>query len=578
MSEDAVSPSADVDDVDGRDAGHQAAKARRSAGKSKAAGQRDAAVKSKGRVPSRGSRRLSRHLGAMAGVLSAIALVAAAGGTVVAAGWLPGPAGQRELDLPLADVPAGRATAVCTEPARLLEGTPVGTDPQFSPVSASAKSFLNAVVLSGKEGALPGSRITSLGGTPVAVISKPPASTPTPVAGAPALKAAVVAQRPVNTTDVVVADAVGNQQPALSALMHYGATDGDLRGTAAAACQSPGNDFWILGADTTVGRTAVLDLKNPSGTPATVSLDLHGSKGQIQAAGSRGLLIPPGSTRSVVLAGLAASESSLAVHVRSVGGPVAATIQQSTLRGLTPGGVDFLSPGAGPSVRQVMTGVEISDVGSLPSRSGFEDASPALQIAVPGAADAVVEVKLFGNNGQKSVPGGGVVTAKGGSVTQVSLAGVPAGSYTVTASADVAIVASARTTKGNKAEDPLDFAWSPADVRLGSQHVVAVPQGAEAQLKFGAPDGRARISYSAITADGTVRKTETLDIAGGTTASVKIPGKIEDSPVTGYVVSAAGDPAYGALVLGRDGGPDISVVGLQPGAAGQEKVPVVLGY
>ncbi|MCA4133572.1 DUF5719 family protein [Arthrobacter sp. M4] len=522
--------------------------------------------------------RLRKRLGAMAGILSAVAVLAAAAGAVAASGSLPGPTSERVLDLPLADVPAGRATAVCTEPARLLEGTPVGTDPQFSPVSGSAKSFLNAVVLSGKEGALPGSRITSLAGQQEAEISKPPASTATPVAGAPALKAGVVAQRPVSATDVVVAEALGNQQPAMAALMHYGATDGDLRGTAAAACQAPANDFWIVGADTTVGRAAVLDLKNASGTPATVSLDLYGSKGQVQAAGSRGLLVSPGTTRSVVLAGLAAGEPSLAVHVRSVGGPVAGTIQQSTLRGLTPGGVDFLSPGSPPSVRQNMTGVEISDTGSLGSKSGFQDAVPVLQIAVPGAADAVVQVKLSGNNGQKSLPGGGVVTAKGGSVTQVPLTGVPAGSYTVTASSDVAIIASVRVTKGNKAEDPLDFAWSPAAVRLGSQHVVAVPQGAEAQLRFGAPDGRAKISLSPITADGAVRKADTLDISGGTTATVKVPDKVEGAAVVGYVVSAAGDPAYGAVVLGRDGRNDIAVAAIQPGAAGQEKVPVVLGY
>src|SRR5207244_1820672 len=129
-------------------------------------------------------------------------------------------------------------------------------------------------------------------GAGAAEISPVPSSTPTPLAGAPALKAAVVAQRPVTDTNVVAADALGNQQPSVAALMSYSATDGDLRGMAAAACQQPANDYWILGADTTLGRTAVLNLSNASGTPATVSLDLYGAKGQIQAAGSRGLLVP----------------------------------------------------------------------------------------------------------------------------------------------------------------------------------------------------------------------------------------------------------------------------------------------
>lgn len=517
----------------------------------------------------------------LTGVLSAVVLLAVGGGAVSAAGLLPGPKGERMLDIPLADVPAGRATDVCPQPARLLEGTPVGTDPQFSPASSSAKSYLDAVVLSGKEGALPGSRITDLSGASVAEISATPTATPTPTAGAPALKAGVVAQRPVSGTNVVAAEAVRNQQPSVAAIMSYSATDGDLRGSAAAACQQPGNDYWILGADTTLGRTAVLNLSNASATPATVSLELFGAKGQVQAGGSRGLLVPPGTTRSVVLAGLAANEASLAVHVRSVGGPVAATIQQSTLRGLTPGGVDFLAPGASPSVRQIMTGVDIPDAGALKAltgKSGFQDAAPVLHIAVPGSADAVVEVKLFGSNGQRALPGGGVVTAKGGSVTEVPLAGVPAGTYTVTAASDVAVVASARVFRGSKAEDPTDFAWSPAAVRMGSQHVVAVPQGGTSQLSFGAPDGRAKISLSPVTADGTVRKTDTIDIAGGTTATVKIPDKVEGAAVVGYVVSASGDAVYGALLMGKDGRSDVAVAAIQPGAVGQEKVPVTLGY
>ena len=76
--------------------------------------------------------------------------------------------------------------------------------------------------------------------------------------------------------------------------MSYTAADGDLQGSAAAACQQPANDLWLVGANTALGRTAVLNLSNASSTPATVSLELFGAKGQIQAPGSRGLLVAPG--------------------------------------------------------------------------------------------------------------------------------------------------------------------------------------------------------------------------------------------------------------------------------------------
>jgi hypothetical protein len=363
--------------------------------------------------------------------------------------------------------------------------------------------------------------------------------------------------------------------------MSYTATDGDLRGAAAAACQRPANDLWLVGANTALGRTAVLNLSNASGTPATVSLDLFGAKGVIQAPGSRGLLVAPGSTRSVILAGLAPGQDQLGVRVRSTGGPVSAVIQQSVLRGLTPGGVDFISPGTAPATRQVISGIDIQDpsaLSALGARSGFADAKPALQITVPGAADAVVEVKVFGRDGQKALPGGGVVTAKAGAVTEVSLAGVPAGHYTVAASSDVSFAAAARVTRGLKAEDAADLAWAPSAARLGSQHVVPVPRTGERFLMFGAPEGRATISYAPITADGKVGTAATADIAGGTTASVRIPGDVSGSPLVGYLVSAAGDAAYGAVLLEQDGRSDISSIPVTPGAAGQELVPVTLGY
>lgn len=531
--------------------------------------------------------RLKSVSGTVGGVLSALLLVAAGGGLVAASAVSPQNTGSRELQAPLAAVPAGGNVGICPGPARLLQGTPVGTDPQFSPESATARSAVSAVVLSSSAGVLPGSRLAALTGTPLVQLAKAaPASAPAsatatpPAPAATALRAGVVPERGVDAVSVLSADAQGNQQPSAGAVMSYTATDGDLRGAAAATCQRPANDLWLVGANTALGRTAVLKVSNASGTPATVSLDLFGAKGAIQAPGSRGLLVAPGSTRSIILAGLAPGQERLSVRVRSTGGPVSAVIQQSVLRGLTPGGVDFISPGTVPATGQVISGIDLQGpaaLASLGAKPGFADAKPALQIAVPGAADAVVEVKLFGRDGQKPLPGG-VVTAKAGAVTEVSLAGVPAGHYTLAASSDVSFVAAARVTRGLKAEDAVDFAWAPASTRLGSQHVVPVPRTGERFLMFGAPEGRAKISYTPITADGKIRAAATADIAGGTTASIKIPGDVGGSPLVGYLVSTSGDAAYGAVLLEQDGRADIASIPVTPGAAGQEQVPVTLGY
>ena len=108
--------------------------------------------------------------------------------------------------------------------------------------------------------------------------------------------------------------------------------------------------------------------------------------------------------------------------------------------------------------------------------------------------------------------------------------------------------------------------------------MVPVPGSGDRYLIFGAPEGRATISYTPVTADGKIHPAAAADIAGGTTASIRIPSDIEGSQLVGYLVSAAGDPAYGAVLLQQDGKQDISTTAIAPGAAGQEQVPVTLSY
>ncbi|GAA1762360.1 DUF5719 family protein [Pseudarthrobacter sulfonivorans] len=530
--------------------------------------------------PARPAARRTPSREMLAGLVSAVAILAAAGGIVAADSFAPQPAGTRGIPAALASVPAGANVGVCPGPARLLEGTEAGTDPQFSPESATAKSVVTGAVLSAPGGVLPASQLSALNGTPAVEIAKG-GGQPAQEAGPQDLKAGVLNGHSVNGATVLGAEAMAGQKPSAAGVLKYSATDGDLQGSAAANCTPPANDLWLAGASTTVGRTSVLVLSNASSTPATVSLELFGSKGQIQAPGSRGLLVAPGTTRSIVLAGLAPGEPQLSVHVRSAGGPVAAAIQQSVLRGLTPGGVDFIVPGAAPAARQVMTGLDIQDAGGISAitgKDGFGDAGPALTITVPGPSNAVVEVRIFGRDGQKALPSGGVVTAKAGSVTEISLAGVPAGHYTVSTSSDVSFVASARVTRGVNGEKASDVAWAASGVRLGSQHVVPVPQGGDRSLVVGVLENRATISYAPITADGRIRPAATADVAGGTTTSIKLPGTVEESAVVAYVVSASGDAAYGALLLQQEGRDDVSTLALMPAASGQEKVAVALGY
>ncbi|WP_240691622.1 DUF5719 family protein [Arthrobacter sp. CAU 1506] len=519
-----------------------------------------------------GHSRGRRTFGAVAG--AGILLLT---GAAVAAGSLAdAPGAATELPPVSAAVPAGDYTAVCPEPLRLLDSAADATDPQFSPVSTTAQTRARALVLSDLSGNVPGSELTELGeDTPLKRIAEPTAES----SGETKVVASVVSGQELSAPTVLRADPVGETTALAGAAMTYRASDGDLRGLAAANCMAPANDFWLLGASTTVGTTSVLKLHNSSETPSSVNLELMSGEGPIQAAGTRGLLLAPGESRSIVLAGLAANQESLAVRVQSSGGPVTGFIQQSVLRQLTPGGVELLQASAPAGTRQLVTGITVEDAKlarKIREQDGYENAAPALEVAVPGVTDAVLEVRVIGSDGPVSLPGGGVITAAAGSVTRVPLDSLPNGTYSVEVSADVSIAAAARVSRATEEAAPVDFGWAPAAGRLGSNHLAVVPGGLNSRMAFSAPAGAAKLDITPVDLEGRLGKKQTVDVPAGTTVSLN--PKANDADPAALLISASGEAVYGAQVLTSGGSADVAVLPVPAGTQAQNAVPVNIGY
>ncbi|PPB49622.1 hypothetical protein C4K88_08030 [Arthrobacter pityocampae] len=530
--------------------------------------------------------RLRTALGAATGVVLLAATAAVASGGVTAA--LPaGP--DADVAVPAAAVPAGDYTAVCPAPPRPVAPSGDGDDPEFGPASRTAKTTVSGLVLSDLGATVTGSALLPVGGEePLDLIrefapesslgSRGPAGSSED--GLTTRVAGVTRGTAVDAPSVLRAQAQGGLTPVAAASATYTATDGDLRGLAATACQVPSSDFWLLGAATTAGQSSVLTLTNPTGTPAAVSLELHGPDGPIEAAGTRGELVAPGETRRIVLGAFAGDQEHVAVRVRSAGGRVTGVIQQSVLRGLTPGGVDLLSPSAPAGLTQVVPGVVVQDTATarrIREQDGYATASPELQVLVPGASDAVLDLRVFGPDGEVELPDGGVVTAPAGAVTGVPLDALPAGNYTIAVTSDVSVVAAARVTRGTDDGKPVDLAGAPAAVRLGSGHAMALAEGVDAALVLGAPGGRGEITLTPVSADGVLGKPVVIGIAGGT--SVTVPASsLGRSPVA-VLVDATGDPVYGAQVMTLPGTTSgISVVAVPVGVTAPQDLPVDLGY
>lgn len=521
--------------------------------------------------------------GRLVGLAAGLGILVLGTGGIVAGSVMQPPRAAAELPPVSAAVPAGEYTGVCPEPLKLLDSSAEEVDPEFSPVSTTAETRARAVVLSDLGGTVPGSALFELGSDSplreIADFTGEAGSTGRSEAGETKVLAEVVPSQDISAATVLTVEPMGQQHPQAGAAMTYTAEDGDLRGLAAANCMTPSNDFWLLGASTTVGNSAVLNLYNATETASTVDLELVGAEGPIQAAGSRGLLIAPGESKSIVLAGLAANQESLAVHVSSSGGPIVGTIQQSILRELTPGGVELLQPSAGAGLSQVVTGIAVQDekpAQEIRGQSGYEDASPALNVVVPGASDATVELRVFGPDGQVTLPGGGVFNVAAGTVSAIPLDSLPQGTYSVEVTSDVSVAASARVSRGTGEGDPVDFGWAPSRDRLGSEHLAIVPGGVSSRFSFIAPEGNAKVSVTPISANGQLGAERLVDVPGGSTVSLNPMDNGADPAA--LLIGATGDPVYASQVVFNGSSPNISVLAVPSGTQGRQSVPVFLGY
>ncbi|MGO2542102.1 MAG: DUF5719 family protein, partial [Specibacter sp.] len=518
-------------------------------------------------------------------VLAGTATLALAVGVVGAGTLYPGANATTETTSVPHPLPVGETMANCQGPTQLLAGSAAGADPEFSANPSDTKTLLNAVVLSGSTGELPGAEVQSLDGkfSPLFTVSDAPSgpvASPSSMTGEPKEKAQVVRGKAAEAPSVLRVQPLGEESSQGSGSVVVNAEDGDLAGLAAATCQTPANEMWLSGASTTVGRTAVLSIANSSASPATVSLDFFSGNGPLQAPAGKGLVVDAGTVRAVVLSGLAPDQDLLSVHLKSAGGAVSAVIQQSVLRGLTPGGIDYLAPVGDPASALTIPGVRVqkpSDAAKITAQSGYEDAATALEVTVPGVRDSVVEVKAYGADGQVALPNGGVFTAAAGKVSELSLAGLPQGTYSLSVSADEPVAATARLVNSTKAGEAVDMAYVPSAERLGNTHLVSVPQNATSNLVFSAPEGAATVNLVPISEDGVLGKAKDIELKAGITASVN-PADLLGSGTAAVLVSVSGEPTYGTQLLGNKDSANIAVLPIAGTTAGTQAINLRTGY
>jgi hypothetical protein len=443
--------------------------------------------------------------------------IAVAAGTLGAANIVHWPT---VVNGPLATVVSPQAS----EQRRVCPG-PLLTLAEDSSQASAATSVGPAAVIAGAKASANAAGWIEPGTTPLAAADNAHAAAD----GSPLLLAV-----PPNADSPTAPLVAGSQSQA--------AASETLGGFAAAACAEAVGEAWLVGGSTDLGHTSLVLLANPTTVVATVDLVVYGETGQVDAPGSTGILVQPGEQRIVSLAGLAPNLKSPVVHVRSTGGQVAASLEQSVVRGIQPGGVELLGASAAPSTNLAIAGVVVptpADPSISIDAEAFSEDTPTIRVLVPGDAPATVQVGVLSEDGLATGTSQ-QIQVQPHIATEVPLVGVGIGSFTVRLDSDQPLVAAARTSAvGLTAKD---FAWFSASAPIDGPFVVAIAPGPGPVLHLFNP--------------GATDATVTIASDGGAPADVTIlagqSSVVAVQPGTRYTVSG-GSSLVASVSYSADG-------------------------
>ena len=436
------------------------------------------------------------------GVLTSLALAAAVGGVTWWGYTAPTTPTPQLQALSLAQ-PGGTTTYVCPHaPTNTLRGTDVGAmESATAIVPAKGDGAAKSATYAGRS--IPTDTATSMSTAEGGILTLAPA-------------------------DGRVANAVG----AVTTLTK----SGDLRGLTAAPCTQPSAMSWIVGGSIAAGSSAELRLVNPGVTPATAKVTLYGSIGRLSLPSNGEITVPAGGSSSLALETKGSQDPRIAVSVEADGGSVVPTLVTESLDGETPAGTDVITPGAAPATDLVVPGVEIVEPatqGEVPDAKTGADSSdtPAVRIVNPGAAPATVSVTMLGKDGARPLSGAQSVTIDAGSVFDIQLAGVPAGTYGVQVTSNTPVGAAARMVRSG-GEYPArskalvhDQAWAQAALPgAADSGLLAVPRATSLSSAVTVANSGETTSVTLSSLDGSWK--QDVKVAKGSSSVVEVPAKV----------------------------------------------------
>ncbi len=498
------------------------------------------------------------------GPVRALVVAAAGAGLVLGAGRYPGTV---ELRTPTERqaLPAPKA-AVLTDARLVCPGPePVGIDLVRSVSGTTALTAVTPPAVAmppGIPSQTAGGTLTmgGLGGSTLATTPVAP-SRQRPALSTVTLPAAIAD----NPLGVIVAG-TGDGAPGLAGLQTWTRLDGDDRGFAAAACQRPTSDMWLLGGGGEASRRERLIIANPGAAPIEVSVAVLGAKGPISPDHPTVVAVPPESRTAVLVDALAPNESAPAVHLTTPVGEFTAWLNDAWIEGATPRGTDDAGPSAPPATRLVIPGIDLTTTAGVTARA-------VLRLAAVGEG-AVVQLSTITEAGSAPLAKNAVVMVPASGTIDVDLSFLDAGSYAVRVDSDRPVVAGAYVERRRATSEPVsDFGWAPAAVALIGVAGSSVPAGTRATLHLVATTD-AVLTVTTMDAGGRI-VTRDVPVAAQRSVAETVDNTSAPGPAAVWVTAVKGE-ARASVVLSRDepDGPLVSVIALREAAVTRTELPL----
>lgn len=303
---------------------------------------------------------------------------------------------------------------------------------------------------------------------------------------------------------------------------------------AVTGCASPQGTWWFPGAGAGIDHSSDLVLTNVDVGQAVVDLRVVGGRGAAPGAATRGITIQPGASRQVRLSDIAPQVNDLALGVQASRGRVVASVADS-----------FVPTPGGPAGREWLNG------NTVPSRevrlAGLPDKADSrkLLVANPSDNEAVVEVRVSGQDGEFVPAGLGEQTIAPGAVASVDLPKDVGDNEAVAVRlrSQVPVLATVRSVTGQDAT----YA-SPVVPLAGPAAAPVLAKGGSTSLQLTAGPSPAKASVAAYDDRGRQVEQKRLTLKPNATtawAPKKKAAYLVVTPLSGRV--------YGAAVFQGDG-------------------------